>query len=340
MRWPFPLVPQVDELLSSFLVRASHLHGLAPYRFCAYHFPNIPIWNRDIDRSAPDALLIAIAEKADLPWEQVVGMTLRSAATTLGSDVEGNSPWINAVGVYHRLRRRWGQQYCPACLIEHPVFYRSWRLSFVVTCRRHQVRLQDACPHCDVPLAIHRQQLSACLCHACSLPLSRKAADSPLSARALWLAQSRWEHALTDNHAMISRARIPAQALFQGARVLMNLIKPSGSIGPKTHSVTMELARVEKRAEVLLHLERLIEQWPDGFSAAARQRHLTQRSFVRWSLPDWLGTVVDQLPRGNSRAGAAHRGTNSIRARLEASRRQGGAWRTARAELLWRAANP
>ena len=279
---------------------------------------------------------MAVAEKADLPWDLVVGMTLRRAAATLGPDAAGTSPWINTVGVYHRIRRRRGQQYCPACLLEHAVFYRSWRLSFVVVCRRHQLCLQDACPHCDVPLAIHRQQLSADLCHACSLPLSRKA-DVRLPTESLALAQSRWEHALADD-AMVGRVTIPARALFQGVRVLVNLIKPLGSTGPQARSSALELSCVKERAQMLLHLERLIEHWPEGFGAAARQHHLTQRSFVRWSLPDWLAAEVDQLPKGHARTGATHRGPLSLRAQLEASRRQTGDWRTARAELLWRAA--
>lgn len=152
MRWPFALTPHDDELLSSFLVRTAHRHGLTPYRFCAFHFPGLPVWNRDIDRSAPNVLLEAIAQNADLPLERVVGMTLRGAEAMLGSrKSKGASPWLNTIGIYHRQRRRWGQQYCPDCVAAHPVFYRSWRMSCVVVCTRHRTGMQDTCPHCDAP---------------------------------------------------------------------------------------------------------------------------------------------------------------------------------------------
>ena len=342
MRWPFPLELHADELLSSFLVRAAHAHGLAPYRFCAYHFPDSPVWNRDIDRSASDALLEAIAVKAGLSFERVVGMTLRSAAATLGPCTAGGAgPWINTVGVYHRLRRRWGLQYCPVCLAEHPVLYRSWRLSFVVVCKQHQVRLQDACPHCDAPLAIHRQQLSVRLCHACSRPLSEIRAGLRFSLEALSRAQSRYESAWARDRSEIGHESVAARDWFQGARVVASLIKPPPSDladSTKARRSVLESARVEQRAHVLSQMESLFAYWPDGFSTAARGSHLTQRSFVRRALPDWLAAVVDGLPEGSARSGATHRSRHSLRARLESSRRKTAEWRTMRAELLWRAA--
>jgi hypothetical protein len=342
MRWPFRLKPHADELLSSFLVRAAHTHGLAPYRFCAYHFPDSPVWNRDIDRSASDAFLESIAVKADLPFERVVGMTLRSAAATLGPYTAGGAgPWVNTVGVYHRLRRRWGLQYCPVCLAEHPVFYRSWRLSFVVVCNQHQVRLQDACPHCDAPLAIHRQQLSVRLCHACSRPLSEMRAGLRFSLEALSRAQSRYESAWARDRSEIGHESVAARDLFQGARVVAGLFIPPASdfaASTKARRSILESARVEQRAQVFSQLESLLAHWPDRFITAARENHLTQRSFVRRALPQWLAAVVDRLPEGSVRIGATHRGRHSLRARLESSRRNAAEWRTIRAELLWRAA--
>ncbi|WP_449427214.1 TniQ family protein [Rhodanobacter umsongensis] len=342
MQWPFPINPNADELLSSFLVRAAHRHGLAPYRFCAYHFPGEPVWNRDIDRSASDALLEAIAEKAALPLKDVVGMTMRGIESTLGSHgLEGTAPWLNTVGIYHRLRRRWGLQFCPVCLAEQPVFYRSWRLSFVVTCRQHDVYLRDACPHCDAPLAIHRQRLSVQLCHSCSRPLTHKLDDCRPSPTELSRAQARYESALTYGSGKIGTQIVCPSDLFNGTHVLMNLIKPprlSNTGDRQPRRLPLELGRTEVRAHTLLQLETLLAQWPDGFKAVACERHLTQRSFARWLKPGWLATAVCGLPKGRARSQAAPRGQHLLRSRLNAARRHDVEWRTVRAELLWLAA--
>jgi hypothetical protein len=105
----------------------------------------------------------------------------------------------------------------------------------------------------------------------------------------------------------------------------------------RTRGLPLEFARVQERAHILLHLEGLLARWPVGFTAAARERKLTQRSFVRWALPKWLAEPVGQLPEGHARS-RANSGSQALRQRLQALRRQGAEGRTARAELLWQAA--
>ncbi len=343
MRWPLPLAPHEDELLSSFLVRAAHRHGLSPYRFCAFHFPGMPVWNRDIDRSASNKLLAAIAAKAGLSPEQVVQMTLRSAEAKLGGGAaNGPAPWINTVGIYHRLRRRWGLQYCPDCLEESPVFYQSWRISFLLVCNRHRRILQDACPHCDAPLAIHRQMISVRLCHQCSRPLSWTSQELGLSVEKLIRAQSYFENALRDGTGTIGGRPICGEDLFQGARVLASLLRPtrlSARDDAGHRRPSLEQARVHARAGILLHLENILDTWPLAFMQVAEEQHRTQRSFMHKSLPAWLASMVDELPVGLSRKAAAPKKRHSLRAKLDHNRRRNADWRAIRATLLWQAAS-
>lgn len=341
MRWPLPVEPREDELLSSFLVRSAQRHGLSPYRFCTFHFPGVPVWNRDIDCSASDALIATVAVKAGLSPVRVAQMTLRSAQARLSKGVvRGPAAWINRVGIYHRLRRGWGLQYCPDCLAERPVLCRAWRMSFMVVCSRHRRLLQDACPHCDAPLAIHRQMLSVQLCHRCSRMLGRIPQDPSAPIDMLLRAQSYFEHALHGGIAEIGGQTVCCEDFFQGARVLASLLLPR-SPSPRAlaghRRRSLELARVQARADGVLRIAEVLASLPLGFKRIAKDQHLTQRSFVRNSLPDWLRSIVEDLPVGTTRH-AMPRKRQALRAKLEQNRRRNADWRTTRAELLWQAA--
>ncbi|MBX3726190.1 MAG: TniQ family protein [Xanthomonadales bacterium] len=340
MRWPLPIEPQEDELLSSFLVRAAQRHGLAPYRFCAFHFPSIPIWNRDIDRSASDTLLAAIAVKSGLALARVVQMTLRGAEAGLrGGVTRGPAPWINRIGIYHRLRRGWGLQYCPDCLADRPVFCLDWRMSFMVACSRHRRLLQDACPHCDAPLAIHRQMLSVRRCQLCSRMLGRTPQDPSVPIGAVIQAQSYLDRALNGGIAEIGGQPVCREDLFHGSRVLASLLarrihSPPDPAG--RHARPLELARVQTRAEVVLLVIDVLASWPLEFKKIARDQNLTQRRFARESLPDWLRSAVEDLPAGRTRK-VVPRKPHALRAKLEHERRRSTDWRATRAALLWQA---
>ncbi|MEQ7328398.1 TniQ family protein [Xanthomonas campestris pv. campestris] len=341
MHWPLPLEPHEDELLSSFLVRSAHRHGLSPYRFCAFHFPGASVWNRDIDYSASDALLAAIAVKAGLTPARVMQMKLRSVEGRLEKGLaRGSAPWINRVGIYHRLRRRWGLQYCPDCLAERPVLYRAWRMSCIVVCSRHRRLLQDACPHCDAPLAIHRQLLSAQLCHHCSRVLGRTPEEPNVSIDTVLRAQSYFQHVLQSGTAEIGGLSVCSEELFQGARVLASLLAPASlpQYPAEHYRPSLEQARVQARACIVLRVAKVLALWPIRFRQTASEQHLTQRSFARRSLPDWLKSAVDELPAGRTRH-ALPRKHHSLRAKLEQDRRRNADWRSARAALLWHAAS-
>lgn len=340
MRWPLPVEPQEDELLSSFLVRAAQRHGLSPYRFCAFNFPGVPVWNRDIDRSASDTLIAAVAVKAGLSPTRVVQMTLRGVEARLSKGVtRGSAPWINRIGIYHRLRRRWGLQYCPDCLAERPVLRQAWRMSFMLVCDRHRRILQDACPHCDAPLAIHRQLLSAQLCQHCSCVLGRAPPAPNLSIDGAIQAQSYFERALRNGVTRIGNKTVRSEDLFQGARVLASLLAPGIPLShdPARHfRQPLEQARVQDRASVVLHVADVLDYWPLMFKRIATDQHLTQRSCIRKSLPDWLRSAVDELPAGRTRH-TVPRKCHLLRAKLEKDRRRNPDWRSTRAMLLWRA---
>jgi site-specific recombinase XerC len=153
-----------DELLSSWLIRLAHAHGQKLQTFCAQLFGrDKAIWNRDIDRLAPDWLVAKLSEVTATPIERIAAATLKSYGGYLYEHHQpnGNTRWILPLGVYHRTHRNSGLLCCPECLAEDvvPYFRRSWRLALKVACTKHKSWLIDCCPSCNSPIEPHRSDM-------------------------------------------------------------------------------------------------------------------------------------------------------------------------------------
>lgn len=353
MNWPFRVLPHEDELLSSYLVRTAHSHGLSPYRFCAFHFGGSPVWNRDIDRSAPDALLKSIADKAQLDLVTVTAMTLRDIAVAVSSATRsenGIAPWLNSVGVFHRKRRRWGLQYCPTCLAQRPSFRRPWRLSLTTICDVHGGKLLDACPHCDAPVVPHRQSLSPQLCHSCnrsltSLPESPATADGAMDSVVAF--QSQLLNAIESGRGAVGQVATSSVDYFNGLHALVRIfdswreaptpVQESIACTASRRAPSLEWARTTQRVTAMRLLHTLTLSWPASFDEHARKARLSQRSFVSVRTPEWLGDAIKNLPAGTSRPRTTT--PNPLRAQLRSLHRcRRSDWRTQRAILLLAAA--
>ncbi len=183
--WTFPLRPAEGELLSSWLCRSAHAHGTGAHVFLSCRFPGVTFWNRDVDRSAPAALLDRIDAVSGSPAGTAEAASLRSWIVTLGgvgpdrASPGGHVPFVLSSGVYHRERRLHGLQYCPACLSEGPArHHRRGRLAFVVSCPVHGTVMRDACPGCDAPVVPHRARLAnLASCHCCGARLAVRAGE-------------------------------------------------------------------------------------------------------------------------------------------------------------------
>ncbi len=162
--WPVHPKPLPDELLSSWLVRLAHGHGLKLQTFCALVFGrDKSIWTRDIDKLAPDWLITKLPEATGASLLEVSETTLRSYEGVLYEHHQpnGNTRWIAPLGIFHRARKRHGLMFCPQCLREdaEPYFRKRWRLVFSTVCTKHGCYLLDRCPECESPLAPHRADM-------------------------------------------------------------------------------------------------------------------------------------------------------------------------------------
>lgn len=183
--WRIAVRPGDDELLTSYLCRTAAANGLTPYAFGRIHF-STRLWTGDLDRTPPSEVVLRLERLAALEAGTLASLTL-----------DGPQPWILEVGVFHRLRRRHGQRYCPLCMQEPGGFLkRAWRLAWVGACDRHGIELEDACPNCGDPLATHRAVVPT-QCWKCLAMLgqqaTRAASDARLELQSKWLGRWRTE---------------------------------------------------------------------------------------------------------------------------------------------------
>lgn len=173
--------PRTDELLSSWIVRLAKDHHLKVHEFCRILFPDVNIWNRDVDRTSPKELIKKLSTLTLVKGEDIENCLLSSYSGRLFSHFNPNgiNRWILSQGIYHRLRLRKGTMLCPSCLrndLDNPYFRKHWRLSLFTICQNCGCMLQDECPQCGNPINFFRNFIGKdtvdfdkpiCTCHAC-----------------------------------------------------------------------------------------------------------------------------------------------------------------------------
>ncbi|MFZ6751985.1 TniQ family protein [Undibacterium sp. Dicai25W] len=192
--WPIRYKPFPDELLSCWLVRLAHGHGLKVQTFCNLMFGNRrQVWNRDVDRLAPawlvDELILRTGTSPETAW----GTTLHPYEGILYPKFRLSSTlrWILALKVYHRTRQGYGLQFCPTCLAEDeiPYFRKHWRIALNTVCSTHGTMLFDRCPHCGAAVAFHRLDMAGAeaidvaplsYCHSCQFDFREAVPANPI----------------------------------------------------------------------------------------------------------------------------------------------------------------
>lgn len=288
--WPIHLKPLPDELLSSWLVRLAHGHGLKLQTFSSLVFGrDKSIWNRDIDMLAPDWLLSRLAECTGASVHEVFDTTLRSYEGVLYEHHQPNglTKWILPLGVYHRMRRGHGLQFCPCCLAEdaEPYFRKRWRLALSTMCTKHRCYLLDACPQCDSPLAPHRTDMQGrqyfpgielnAYCWKCNFDF-RLAHSVEVIDSASASLQIQLEFALIHGYAdWAGNPAMHSLVLFEGLRELIA-------------GLTTKQTRMRLKGSVKLHGQDLCD-WPNMQIEMSSQAH-------RRELFQVLGMLLDHWP--------------------------------------------
>lgn len=355
MRWAFQIKPLADELLSGYLCRVAFAHGASPYGFYALHFGDSAWWARDIDRGVVRRHEVAIADQAGISVEQIRSMTLRdwlerlTPSTYLSRYPAAVTPWVNAVSVFHRMRRQHALQFCSQCLQETGFVQKQWRVSFVVLCPRHRMELQDGCPRCDAPFIPHRAARKIFRCHVCHESLaeppsraqaSMDASNSLLQFQAQLLAQL----TMSECPDPTSHERMDLLGLRQLVSVLFTehfakrvhklLGVPYSEV--EKSPIRIELARHSHRMQALAGCHALMAEWPESFRSLAEELRITQRLFstqLPWSA--WLADEIARLPVGIVRGSSIKSSDiNAKLAQLHMDRPLN--WRAVRARIMIR----
>lgn len=331
-----------DELLSAYLTRVAVAHGATPFSFCRVNLGDTAFWARDVDRAVSARHELAIAEQSGFPVERVRDMTLTPWAKALTPPTYGADrpsavvPWINVAGIYHRVRRLHGLQFCPECLEEGGAVERRWRLSFAVACVKHRRLLDDSCPRCDAPYCPHRSNFRPPRCHDCGESLTRSHAERK---KAPGRFASSLQSALVAT-LDAARDRDEPRTEMRGLRALAGIVLARRSRGPAdSERLRLETARNPLRHAAMEACGRLLADWPNGFRDLAREASLRIEDFATLAgMPPWLAEEISRLPprRQKGRTRSRLRLDN----RLDALRSdQPENWRAVHAMLMMRAAS-
>ncbi len=188
--WPIRYKPIPGELLSSWVVRLAHGHGMSLTSFCNLALgADARVLTVDIDRRSPQWLLESLALHTGTPLEAVRQTTLRFYEGTLYPEfhVGGILPWVISIKLPRSARLGPGLQFCPYCLRTdpRPYFRRCWRVALQTFCERHQRLLLDRCPRCGASLFVQRVDTNLChaeidgICHCHNCDFDLRMAEAP-----------------------------------------------------------------------------------------------------------------------------------------------------------------
>lgn len=323
--WPVHPHRLDDELLSFWIVRTAHANRIKLQTFTTLALGReVMLWNRDIDRSASDALLGVLSAQTGSSVEELRGGMLSAYESTLFArhNANGNTNWILPLGIYHRTRRGFGVQFCPLCLFADPVpyFRRKWRLAFATICDRHGTMLHDRCPACASPVVYFRNDLGRrsdyrigdhVSCWQCVFDLRRAAVHdssgpdgkSVMAIRSLvafhdlgWWFQSDFDIQYGHLYFDALHHLVMLIASARGRRLLAFMERETGwraAIDDLVARVSFEQRPVGARHELLVSALWLLDDWPDRFLRAAEAAELAQSRILRGeALPFWFESEI------------------------------------------------
>lgn len=305
MFWPIHPQIQSGEILSSWMLRIAQANGFKAHTFYAQQLGRSrEIWTRDIDHLAPDWLVGLLADRTGVSIEAIVATTLKAFEGIVFERITaaGATRWLLPLGVYHRKRRAFGQQFCPECLAmdARPYLRRCWRLSIKVVCTEHGVLLLDRCTVCDKPLAPHRADIlvgrglsaraSMRHCGYCRVDLGARGIG--VSTEDV-LLQRQLDRLLDRGYFELAGAPIYSHLFLNGLRLLMLGLRRFPGAAPRSHQVFEHCPPAERLFQLREALS-LLDRWPEEFLQRCRRVRQAYSLFAGDAEPApwWLSTVL------------------------------------------------
>lgn len=303
------------EAFSSWLHRSALANGLSDHTYCRYVFGERAVWNRDVDHVADDAMLESASKATGEVARRLHEGTLRKYEGVLHEYLgEAQTPWVLPLGVYHRVRKSYGQQFCPKCLRQDEPWLRlHWRLAWVTCCVEHGSILRDACPKCDSPLIFHRAALDQAghlRCHSCGADVSSGSADTLVATDEILRLQAWLETSLTERSAKVGARNISNRELFRGLRVLVRGTFDNAHLRGMQSAFDVkemnrprfgiERWRLSQRVFAMQVLAVVLNEWPVGFRRLCRTNRVLRSRFesqpeVAYRTPRWVRTALEGI---------------------------------------------
>jgi hypothetical protein len=286
------------------MIRLARGNGFKVHNFYSENFgAELQIWNRDIDRHAPQWLLTALAERTGVSYQRIVQTTLRDLESWAFETFNENglTRWILPLGIFHRTRLSFGQQFCPLCFREdaQPYLRRSWRLALTVVCDRHGVLMQDRCTICEHPVSPHRsdfgprrgvpEKTTMARCHKCRCNLGESATLADPQAIQM---QTIINQILQSGYMELGGKGIYSPQFFDGLRRMMRTAQ--GDAATLLKGQIFERASIIQRALLLKFVMQLIEDWPARFLERCNEipHAYTTLAEGDGEIPYWVHSVM------------------------------------------------
>lgn len=326
--YPVHLKPKDDELLSSWIVRLSLAHGLAPKQFAPFlqqRFSGDWEWQLTADLKPPQEVLNTLSKKTATPLSRIREMTLgRYGGQLYKRSSKGRlCHWIMPHYLGHVTRaQKFGMQACARCLAEdnEPYFRRSWRLAFVVVCPYHESCLIDRCPSCGNSIQFHRNAAALSrtatdimtVCHKCQFDLRDVTAHIPAEpeigrfqehlinvARQGYIEIEGFENTASDTYFAVLNWIL--SVLFQSHELMRELQDAifayynfDLSISRFTKKDVLENLNIRSRYEWIWLLRRLLIDHPHRYFRSYAQHNVMNRKWIsKWmKTPSWYLSVM------------------------------------------------
>lgn len=313
--------PKKDEILSSWIIRLAQNHNLKAHDFCKLVFPKIEIWNRDIDRHAPDKVIDVLSKITPCTLNTIRNSLLSSYKGFVFPDYNQYSfnSWILLAGVYHRTRKNKGMMYCPKCLssdTETPYYRKFWRLALFTVCPSCGCYLRDTCPQCGSPIVFFRNlvgikrksvDLNIRNCFHCNFDLS--CSEPQMATRRFIRMQHSFLSIMVSKNKDFSKPTEYFDVLFQLVKQINARGDASAMIrerSSKEHKLQFLVSSnkfrqfntlsVEERLPLLFMAYWLLLDWPERFISYCRDKRLWSSFLLKdfSNPPEWYIEIVKQ----------------------------------------------
>jgi len=312
------LYPRQNELLSSWLTRMAHAHGMGLSQFISLFIRHngSALARTDLDFKFFTDFLEVLVQKSGLIPAVISGLSLRSEEGYLYTCDNCFYPPKHVRKPIDK-RSHYGLMYCPQCLEEdpHPYFRKQWRYLFYTACPKHSVLLSDRCWRCYAPIKLSKltpaDQLTTC--HKCKQDLRLTKSKKIPEELHDGLDAIRWfEQGLNRGYFEVNNEKVNSLVIFHVYTILRSILKSNRNIQlpdflhiKSYQKIIVNLNHYNSKKQEAIYrsfylndmVYFLLQNFPHNLSNFIDINHFTHRDFVHGfkNTPFWYQNILDEI---------------------------------------------